>query len=77
MTLLDKLCQTRIDPIVLECPKSETMFMGFYSVWIDIPEDVGGGSDRWYSKWSPAVRGDARMSGHAGPVTWQLGPPPT
>ena len=51
MTLLDKLCQTRIDPIVLECPKSETMFMGFYSVWIDIPEDVGGGSDRWYSKW--------------------------
>ena len=47
------------------------MFMGFYSVWIDIPEDVGGGSDRWYSKWSPAVRGDARMSGHAGPVTWQ------
>ena len=45
--------------------------MDFYAVWIDIPGDVGGGSDRWYSKWSPAVRGDARMSGHAGSVTWQ------
>lgn len=40
--------------------------MDFYSALIDIPQDVGGGSDRWYSKWSPAVRGDARMSGHAG-----------